>query len=222
MTECTRDDMRDLLPDLLNERLDLGARSDVARHVASCPACAAELELLRAMRSTLSPAPRVDVARIAAAVHAARGASAPSPTVRPLVPRRSGWDARRMAWQIAAAVVIAAIGTWAVTHRQPASEVAVIDSIPKQGGAPAQTAPNVAVNPAAPAAHPAAAVKTPPKPTQMLASTGRRGLIMDGGVNDLSDGDVRMLLQSLDSLTTIPDADPTPMSYQIDDGGGVQ
>ena len=31
-----------------------------------------------------------------------------------------------------------------------------------------------------------------------------------------------MLLQSLDSLTAIPDADPAPMSYQIGDDGGVQ
>jgi len=38
-------------------------------------------------------------------------------------------------------------------------------------------------------------------------------------VKDLSDGDVRVLLQSLDSLSTVPDADPAPMSYQIDDGG---
>ncbi|HKV51622.1 MAG TPA: zf-HC2 domain-containing protein, partial [Gemmatimonadaceae bacterium] len=62
--------MRDLLPDLLNERLDAATRAEVARHVASCAECAAELELVRAMRSALAPAPRVDVARIAAAVSA--------------------------------------------------------------------------------------------------------------------------------------------------------
>jgi hypothetical protein len=45
---------------------------------------------------------------------------------------------------------------------------------------------------------------------------------MDGGVSDLSDGDVRLLLQSLDSLTAIPDAEPAAVSYPIDDDGGAR
>ncbi|HKV51785.1 MAG TPA: hypothetical protein VJO52_11340, partial [Gemmatimonadaceae bacterium] len=85
----------------------------------------------------------------------------------------------------------------------------------------ASPAPPVAATPTAPPRHPAATAM-PPNAPQMLASSGRHGLVMDGGVNDLSDGDVKVLLQSLDSLTAIPDADPAFMSYQIDDGGGVQ
>ena len=130
--------MRDRLPDLLNERLDAGERAEVARHVASCPDCAAELELLRSMRSALAPAPRVDVARIAAAVAAARGAAAAVPNVRPLATRASAADHRRTAWRIAAAFVVAALGVsvWAVTHRQPATmHVAVVQAPPQRRGA---------------------------------------------------------------------------------------
>ncbi|HEX6807774.1 MAG TPA: zf-HC2 domain-containing protein, partial [Gemmatimonadaceae bacterium] len=61
MTDCSRGDMRDLLPDLLHERLDAATRAEVTRHVASCAECRAEVELLRSMRSALAPAPRVDV-----------------------------------------------------------------------------------------------------------------------------------------------------------------
>jgi len=43
MTDCPRGDMRDLLPDLVHEQLDAATRAEVARHVASCRACAEEL-----------------------------------------------------------------------------------------------------------------------------------------------------------------------------------
>ena len=222
MTNCPRDDVRDRLPDLLNERLDAAARAEVARHVASCPECAAELELLRSMRSALAPAPNVDVARIAAAVAASRGARASSPDVRPLVPRRPASGARRIAWRIAAAFVVAAlgVGSWAIMHRQSGPDVVIGDHFPAPGSKPVAAAPDFAANQATPA-HPSPSAKPSASP-QMVASTGHRGLVMDGGVNDLSDGDVRMLLQSLDSLTTIPDADPVPVAYPIDDDGGVR
>lgn len=225
MTDCPRgDEMRDVLPDLLNERLDAVERAEVERHVASCPACAAELAMLRSMRSALAAAPRVDAARIAAAVHASRSAAASAPNVRPLAARRPASDVRRIAWRIAAAFVVAAlgVGTWAVTHRQPASVTIASNQAPPRATEPVVSPPIVGATPPSTPHQPAPATKTPPNAPQMLASTGHRGLVMDGGVNDLSDGDVKMLLQSLDSLTAIPDADPTPMSYQIDDDGGVR
>ena len=229
MTECIRDDMRDRLPDLLNERLDAATRAEVTRHVASCAACAAELELLRSMRSALAPAPRVDVRRIAAAVAVARGATPAAPDVRPLGTRRVASGSRRIGWRIAAAVVAAAVGlgAWAVTHRQPANTYAVVHQAPPHADS-MPAAPTEAANPPAAPEHPAAVVKTPATTTspaanpKMLASTGHHGLVMDGGVSDLSDGDVRLLLQSLDSLTAIPDAEPAAVSYPIDDDGGAR
>jgi len=219
MTDCPRGDMRDLLPDLLHEQLDAATRAEVARHVASCAACAEELELLRSMRRALSPAPHVDVGRIAEAVVASRGATSDAPDVRPLHSQQAPRVGRRIAWRIAAAFVVAALalGTWfAAQHRPSDTPVTVatapthLDSVPP--------APHATVAPLTAPSHSSAAVKTPAAP-KMLASTG---LVMDGGVKDLSDGDVRLLLQSLDSLSAIPDADPTPMSYQIGDDGGAR
>ena len=213
MTDCPRGDMRDLLPDLLNERLALGERAAAARHVASCPSCAAELELLRSMRAALSTAPRVDTARIAAAV--ALGA----PDVRPIRAARGAWQ--RTLWRAAAALALVAAGLsgWLLTRQHGSAPAPVMAS----GRAESTTVAVVTPPPPAPAAVPAHARAQPSGLTgRTFASAARHGLVMDGGVGDLSDGDVRLLLQSLDSLTAVPDADPAPMSYQIDDDGGVR
>ena len=217
MSECPRDDMRDRLPDLLHERLDPATRAEVARHVASCAACAEELELLRSMRRVLSTAPQVDAARIAAALAASRAAAPAEPNVRQLAPRAAPRAGRRAAWRIAAALVIAALGVsgWLLVHRLPGAPALPVAAAPSHVDSTAAAPTVVAARPRGPGhSH---AVAAPPVPPSLLAS--RPGLVMDGGVTDLSDGDMRMLLQSLDSLSAVPDADPAPMSYQIDDGG---
>lgn len=217
MTDCTRGEMRDLLPDLLHERLDATTRAEVTRHVASCAECQAELELLRSMRSALAPAQRVDARRIAAAVTASRGATA-EPLVRALGAPRAAPARRRIAWRIAAAFVVAALGltTWMLAHRSTSEPALVVANGPQHADSVPAAPHVVALEPSTPR-HPNAVTTSPA--SRMLAS---RGLVMDGGVTDLSDGDVRVLLQSLDSLTAIPDADPAPMSYQIDDDGGAR
>lgn len=217
MTDCRRGDVRDFLPDLLHERLDAATRAEVTRHVASCAECAAELELLRSMRSALTPAPRVDVRQIAAAVAASRGATA-EPGVRALGGPRLAPVRRRVVWRIAAAFVVAALGltTWMLSRQSPYSPPVVATALQHADSIPA--GPHV-VAPQPPTPRDRRAVTTSPAAPRMLAS---RGLVMDGGVTDLSDVDVRVLLQSLDSLTAIPDADPSPMSYQLDDDGGAR
>lgn len=216
MTQCTRDDMRDRLPDLLNERLDAATRAEATRHVASCTECAAELELLRSMRTALMPTPQVDVRRIAAAVVA--GAAPKAPRVRPIGPRSAPHVGGRIVWRIAAALVVAAVGlvTWVQTEGGPP---VVVARAPLQHTDSVLPAPaGVAARPDTPGHHSA----TPQAPAAPQTQVASRGLVMDGGVTDLSDGDVRLLLQSLDSLTAIPDADPSPMSYQLDDNGGAR
>ena len=220
MTQCTRDDMRDLLPDLLHDRLDAATRAEVTRHVAACAECEAELELLRSMRSALAPAPRVDVRRIAAAVAASRVAKQ-EPDVRPLGAPGAAAARRRVAWRIAAAFVVAALGltTWMLSHRSTSEPPVIVANVPPQHSDSVPPAPQVvAARPPTPR-HPSPVTKPPAAVPERLAS---RGLVMDGGVTDLSDGDMRQLLQSLDSLTAIPDADPAPMNYQLDDDGGAR
>ena len=216
MTDCPRGELRDLLPDLMHERLDAAVRADVVRHVAACPACAAELALLRSMRAALEPAPRVDAARIAAAARAARAAS---PHVRPERARFGPAFDRPTAWRIAAAFAALAVGIagWTIALRRPARPtVAVVAPVRAHDTAPA-AAPPTAVAAATPSVR-QPRTAAPDAGTRTVAAAPRRGLVMDGGVGDLPDSDVQELLQSLDSLRAIPDADPTPVSYDIGEG----
>ena len=64
MNDCSNVQVRDLLPDLLNETVSATERAMVERHVRECAACAAELSLLRAARRVLHATPSVDVERI--------------------------------------------------------------------------------------------------------------------------------------------------------------
>ncbi len=85
MRECVTADVRDVLPDLAAERLTGTDRARVVAHVAACPACAAELELLRSARRVLTRDARpVDVHRIVVALPAppARAATAAPPSDR--------------------------------------------------------------------------------------------------------------------------------------------
>ena len=95
MTDCPNGDVRDLLPDLLHDRLSPAVRREVEAHVSGCDDCRAELALLGAMRSTLRRAPQVDVAAIAAAIPPYRA------------PARRAWAG----WRAAAAVLLVAGGT---------------------------------------------------------------------------------------------------------------
>jgi anti-sigma factor RsiW len=95
MTDCPNGDVRDLLPDLLHDRLSPAVRREVEAHVSGCDDCRAELALLGAMRSTLRRAPAVDVAAIAAAIPPYRA------------PARRAWAG----WRAAAAVLLVAGGT---------------------------------------------------------------------------------------------------------------
>ncbi len=135
MTDCSRDEIRDLLPDLVHDQLDPAARARVEQHLAQCADCAAELQLLRTLRATAFPVPELNVDRIAAAVRGSLAPVAPAvadeSVVRIADARRrraditveagaersarrggrrgpSGWAASR--WRIAAAFALLAAG----------------------------------------------------------------------------------------------------------------
>lgn len=74
MDDCQNGEMRDLLPDLLHDRLDPAERRAAEAHLASCALCREELELLRGMHRALhgGRAPAVAVGDIVAALPAYR------------------------------------------------------------------------------------------------------------------------------------------------------
>ncbi|HUQ45469.1 MAG TPA: zf-HC2 domain-containing protein [Gemmatimonadaceae bacterium] len=113
MTDCPNGDMRDLLPDLLHDRLALAVRRDVELHVGTCAECRAELALLRAMRVSLGRGPAVDVAAVAAAIPAYRS------------PARRAWGG----WRAAAAIMILAAGGTSVAVLQRGRDGAVVRTV---------------------------------------------------------------------------------------------
>jgi hypothetical protein len=201
MTDCPNAEMRDRLPDLLHERLDASARAAVMAHVARCGDCRAELTLLREARVALTSGMRtVDVVSITSAVIA----RTPAPTVH-LLPRHQ--RARMWTdWRVAASIALIAIGgaSFGLIRSQrvdePLPQVPVVArTIPAESGSsmpPAVVAPPVHV---APHAAPAAAAE----------------LSAAGGVSDLSDRDLRALLDDLQSIDAEPSTDPEPVSVRI-------
>jgi hypothetical protein len=97
MIDCPNADIRDRLPDLVNESLPADVRRLVLAHLEGCTACTAELEILRVVRLVVvSGTPSVDVTNIVAAL-----------------PRRNDTRLRGRSWarwQIAAAVTVLAAG----------------------------------------------------------------------------------------------------------------
>ena len=80
MREMTRDELQDCLPDLLHGRLSADEAAIVERAVAADPELAAELAMLRAVRTAHRAAPAIDVSRIVQALPAP-----PTPVVAPVV-----------------------------------------------------------------------------------------------------------------------------------------
>ena len=201
MTDCSNAEMRDRLPDVLHERLDPSARAAVMAHVARCPECRAELTLLREARVALTSNMRtVDVASITRAVIART--SAPVVHAFPRQRRTHTW----MDWRVAASIALVAIGgaSFALIHSRPAAvttatRVTVAKAAPQPEKVPTitpsheSTARTRIVVPSAPAAELSAA----------------------GGVGDLSDNDLRALLDDLQSINAEPPTDPDPVSVRV-------
>jgi anti-sigma factor RsiW len=227
MSECRNGELRDLLPELANGRLDAETQREVEAHVAACEECGDELALLRALKPALMRAAVVDVERIAAAVQARTAESRGHGRGRVSLQTR---------FAIAAAALIAATAFgYAILNRaHVVPEVAVVHERPvlsrESGGAQHAVAPAPAPAPLVTPPHgvtvqPEQRVAvTPPAtaPMAVLASVG----VLDN-VSDLSDDDLRTLSASLDGVSSVPDVDPAPdvdpLGASLDDqsAGGI-
>jgi anti-sigma factor RsiW len=194
MTDCPNGDIRDQLPDYAHDRLDTAARALVAAHVATCGSCAAEVALLGTARRVLTAAtPRIDVARVVAAMPAPPPATGHPALVSPAQPtRRPAFGVA--SWRIAAVVATVAIG---------GASIAVIRGITQPGVTAVSVAPRVVEAPA---------------PSEALADNNV--VLPDGGrIGELSDDDVQSLLNDIDQLDGLPDANPQPTVPALHPGG---
>jgi anti-sigma factor RsiW len=114
MNDCPNVTMREMLPDLLNDRLPAVARAQVQAHVESCADCRAELEVLRRVRSAL-PAPRIEAAGIAARI---------APYRRP-----SRWVSASRSWPLRAAAAVVLVVGGATLLRQGGTDLNQPDTL---------------------------------------------------------------------------------------------
>jgi anti-sigma factor RsiW len=149
MTECTNLEMRDLLPDYARGALTGPPVMAVEQHLASCASCRAELAVVRSALAALGNAPRVDTARIVAAV----GQS-----------RRTRHRVTRRVWLAAASIV--AIAGAAVLARSVARD-------PGSAGLPPvviAVSDSPAATPVTPT--PSEPVRAAPHPTEIVVGGG--------------------------------------------------
>lgn len=190
MNDCPNAEMRDLLPDLLHDRLDAVVRATVEAHVAACVDCQAELILLQQLRVAMSRTVRVDVARIAAAIPAAR------PSV-PMGRSRHTW----VDWRIAAAVtLLLAGGTSVMTFvggdtpsALPGANRAAVTSAGPDGSTSGMGGDS----------------RVDGASTRVaVVATGPAELSMGGGLSDLSASELEALLGEIDDLDALPAIEP--------------
>ena len=188
MTDCPNGALRDLLPELVHGRLAPAARRELEAHVSSCAECADELALLRDLRASMARVPRVDPARISAAIPAYRA------------PMRRSWGG----WRAAAAIMaIVAGGTSVAVLRHDSRRGQAPDAMPSV----AFTIPDTTVageaplSPSVPAAQPIdRAARTTPSPARELA-------MGSGAASDLSDRELQALLKDIESIEAVPSVD---------------
>jgi hypothetical protein len=114
--QCDNVTMREMLPDLLHDRLSADVRASVQAHVNGCADCRAELELLRGVVAGVT-VPRVDVSRIASMINPYRRASF-------LVSAARSWPLR------AAAAVLLVAGTVTFIRNESLQPDSVVAAAP--------------------------------------------------------------------------------------------
>ena len=212
MNDCPNADVRDLLPDLVHQRLDAETRAMVEAHVGQCADCSAELELLRQLRAVRST-PRVDVASIVGALPAYRA------------PARRSW----VSWRAAAAITVLVAGASSVAVIQRGVPSAVdIGSRPITApvSAPVRSdtllaTPHVAIAPTVTPKTstpievlPAPVAKAPESREGESSATGRELAMGGGAMSDLDDRQLKSLLKDIESLDAVPsvEVESTPVS----------
>ncbi len=174
MIDCPNGDVRDLLPDLLHDRLPPAHGEIVRAHVDTCALCRDELALLQSLRASMRRAPLINVEPIVAALPVPGAARAPR------------WFGA-VAWRAAAAALVVSVGatTLAVVQRQ--SDVAPVSMASRPvltGGARVPS--------------------TAPPVTNPALTAPRELAVASSSVSDLTDGELATLLGEIETLDVIP------------------
>ena len=188
MNDCPNGDMRDLLPDLLHDRLGAAERGAVKSHLLGCADCREELDLLRDMNRALRRVPAVSVADIVAALPV------------PGAPARRSWGG----WRVAAAIAFVAAGgtSVALLRQQPVAvdQTAVVSpALPAVVAVVADSAPVDVAATRGPADGGTAAVQGSGQPPELAVASA--------AIGDLDESELAALLDDIGSLDAVTPAD---------------
>ena len=206
MNRCSDSDIRELLPDLLHGTLAADARARVEAHVATCGECGEELGVLRTVKTAAVFAPRIDVDRVVRQIP-------PYRTIVPVTERPV--RTRVVSWLVAATMAIVVIGGGSLILMKPKvvndpRAVASTQRPPAQN--PTESTPVNSRIPAAGATGRTAVVSAPPHP---------RALALAANVDDLSDGDLRQLMNDMNRFDALPASEPEPV-ISVDSGTSLE
>jgi anti-sigma factor RsiW len=191
MTKCTNGEIRDLLPDMEHGTLDAAVREQVEAHLGGCESCREDLGVIRAVRSAATFEPAIDVESI---VRQIPPYSMPLP--RKEMPARN----RMVEWLVAATIAVLLVGGSALLQRHaPARSVAVIDSTVVDQPQPTE-------------------VVLPPTPT-VPVTRHTPALSLAADVQELSDGNLRQLMDDIENFDALPNSEPEPV-FAVDTGEG--
>ena len=201
MNKCTELDIQEMLPDLLHGKLDAEARPRVEAHVASCEECTEELEVLRTVKSASVFIPAIDVDRMVRQI----------PPYRMIVPAtQAPARSRVVSWLVAAslAVVVLGGGSLLMIQQKPSAQRdVVIHDRPDQQGATSRLM--------LPKRVPTVAQKPP-----VVLEPHPHALAMATGVDGLSDGNLRQLMNDMNGFDALPTTEPEPV-ISVDNGDGL-
>ena len=214
MNDCLNAEMRDLLPELLHDRLAADVRAVVTAHVSDCVDCREELELLRRLQTALlASTPRVDVAYVVGAL------PKPPAQIRPLA--RSSSRRTWSDWRIAAAVTLLVAGGSSVAlinrggPQQTIIDTTMVAERPVTPAQPVNSATRANVAPSSPAE---TVVATAPR----TGTEGANGLGMGGHLADLNDDQLKALVDEIQQMKAVPITEPEPVTMRVDPRGSSQ
>lgn len=235
MTDCPNAEIRDRLPDLLHDRLDSSERAAVMAHVDGCEDCREELEVLRgARRAITAGTPRVDISAIVYALP-----KPPARSAATTIAARSGRRPMWTDWRIAAAVAFIAVGGGSAMLLSRGQR-AIVTSDTERVAAVAPTTPAVATPTTAmpeSAAVPPSVVApralntTKPAPvataavpdqqakaaaSEVVASSDDQPVGPTSHLTDLSQRQLKALLNDIEGMKAVPLTDPEPVSIKLD------
>lgn len=186
MTDINHQQIRDLLPDVVNDTVGGEQRRQIEDHLRSCSECASEMRVLQMVRDAPSFAPMIDAVTVSSKILPYGGV----PVERP--------RSKFRAWQMVAAV--AAVLLVALTLVPRASQPV---------RAPGVAAPQVAVSPTKPTNQIGTITRTDsPARKAVVRAPAIRELQVAAGLEDLSDGNLARLANDLGALDGLPSEEP--------------